>query len=381
MSDLTSAAAPAPVAASAPARRRRKYIPPDELLPLFRAVARYRGLTVPHAHHLVLAGLDGGRAMRTTRERVQTLVTHGFLDVLTLPARPPVRFLHLTRSSFSRFPVLETLVTDNARKPPPPDLAVHAWHRAALAVSARAAGFEVGRDLAALTALRRSLVDRQQARVQAAPENRRAELEQVLSALRRLPLLTPWTTSVCEGCGLELAINDDAPRFCPECGSSFRRHVVATPHECSRCGLLAERGGVHVVAGKACPGVLRHVDHLPFDVAWKKTASGYEVQVLLADNPFRAIQSQLDELPLRIVGQPKLEVVVRPSDDGSVFDRARSSYAVRGPRYRAILRAFSEKNAKADSFPFWTTATVASDALYPEANFRAVTHETAEQHT
>lgn len=361
---------------SAPAPgRRRKYVPPDELFPLFRAVATYRALTVPHAHSLVFATHDGGRAMRTTRERVQTLVSHGFLGVLALPARPPVRFLHLTRAAFTRWPTLEALVTDNARKPPPAELAAHAWHRAALAVAARADGFEVGRDLGALTALRRNLLDRQQTRLAAGPATQPGDAGRVLQGLRQLPLLQPWTTNVCQGCGLELAVNADAPRFCSECGSTFRRHVVATPHECARCGLQSERGGAHAADGAPCSGILRLVDYLPFDLAWRKSPTGHEVRLLLADNPYRSIQSQLDELPLRVVGQPKLELVIRPADDGSVFDRTAATFAVRGPRYRALLRAFSASSAKTDTFPFWTTATVAPDAIYPEAHFRVVSHE------
>ena len=365
---------------TAPARRRRKYVPPDELLPLFQSVAHYRALTVPHAHHLVLANFEGGRTMRATRYRLQNLATHGFLDVVSIPARPPVRLFHLTRSSFARWPSLETLVTDHTRKPPVPDVAIHAWNRAALAVAARAAGYETGRDLRALTALRRSLVDRQTAAVHAAPDRLRPQLERILQQLRALPLIQPWTVEACEACGVELPIpwdgqerKKDRAKFCEECGGALRQHVVATPHECGRCGVRSERGGEHVVEGVPCPGTLRLVDYLPFDLAWKRTPQGYEVQILFADNPFRSLQTQLAELPLRIIGQPRMDIVVRPSDDGSEFDRVSQTFQVRGPRYRALLRAFSEASAKADAFPFWTTASVASDAVYPEAHFRVVT--------
>lgn len=362
---------------SEPARSRRAYIPPDELWPLFRAIASYRVLTVPHAHDLVLSSLDKGRVDRTTRKRVKTLVDRGFLGVLSVPGRPPTRFLHLLRPAFTRWPELEAVVTDHARKPPTPDLAIHAWHRAALAVAARAAGYTVGRDLAALTALRRSLVDRQTARVAKLNGRSREDAEVVLRSLRQLPYLQPWTTQACEGCGLELAIGAPAPKFCPECGGAFRRHAVAAPHECARCGTRAERTGPHVADGTPCPGILRHVDYLPFDLAWKRAADGFSVQVLFADNPYRATQTQLDELPLRVLGQPRIDVVVRPSDDGSVFDRGTNSYFVRGPRLRSTLRAFSERDARVDSFPFWTTATVAPDAVYPEAYFRVTQREQA----
>lgn len=367
------------VTSVAPATRaRRAYVPPDELWPLFRAIATYRVLTVPHAHALVLSSLDEGRGDRATRKRIKTLIDRGFLGVVSLPARPPVRFVHLLRPAFTRWPALEALVTDHTRKPPTPDIAIHAWHRSALAIAARAAGYEVGRDLAALTALRRNLIDRQIARVAKLNGRSREDAELVLRSLRQLPYLQPWTTHACEGCGLELPIESPAPKFCPECGGAFRRHAVATPHECARCGQRAERTGPHVLDGTPCPGVLRHVDYLPFDLAWKKTATGFAAHVLFADNPYRSTQAQLDELPLRVLGQPRLDVVVRPSDDGTVFDRATGAYFVRGPRLRSILRAFSEQDARVDSFPFWTTASVAPDAVYPEAYFRVVNHREQE---
>jgi predicted RNA-binding Zn-ribbon protein involved in translation (DUF1610 family) len=356
-------------------RARRAYVPPDELWPLFRAIATYRVLTVPHAHALVLSSLDEGRVDRTTRKRVKTLVDRGFLGVFTVAGRPPIRFLHLLRPAFARWPALEAFATDHARKPPTPDLAIFAWHKAALAIAARAAGYEVGRDLGALTALRRSLIDRQTARAAKLSGRHRDDAELVLRSLRQLPYLQPWTTHACEGCGLELPIDTQAPRFCPECGSTFRRHAVSTPHQCDRCGVRAERTGPHTVSGSPCAGVLRHVDYLPFDLAWKRAADGFAVQVLFADNPYRATQTQLDELPLRVLGQPRIEVVVRPSDDGSVFDRSTKSYFVRGARLRSVLRAFSEQDARIDSFPFWTTAAVAPDATYPEAHFRVIQKE------
>jgi hypothetical protein len=182
------------VSAAATSRARRAYSPPDELWPLFRAIATYRVLTVPHAHELVLSSLKEGRVERTTRKRVKTLVDRGFLGVFSVPGRPPTRFLHLLRPAFARWPALDSVATDHVRKPPTPDVALHAWHRVALAVAAKGAGYEVGRDLGALTALRRSLIDRQTARVAKLSGRPREDAELVLRALRQLPYLQPWTT-------------------------------------------------------------------------------------------------------------------------------------------------------------------------------------------
>jgi hypothetical protein len=132
------------------------------------------------------------------------------------------------------------------------------------------------------------------------------------------------------------------------------------------------------VGGRSCSGASRQVDYLPFDLAWRQTGGRYEVQILLADNPYRSLQAQLDELPLRVIGQPRVPLVLRSSDDGTVFDRASGRYAVKGPRFRALARAFHEGTAKSDAFPFWTTATVVPDATYPDAHFRVLQHNTKE---
>jgi len=353
----------------------RKYVPPDALLPLFRAVATYRALSVPHAHELVLRDLGGGvgRSDRNTRLRIATLIQRGFLASTNLPARPPLRLVYLTAPAFTRFPELLTITTENARKEPPFDVAVHAWTRAALAVGAKQAGFTVGRDLNALSALRRFLVDQQDARVQAATGKQRDGLTFVAQALRNLPVLKPWTMGVCQSCSLELAIGEKPPRQCPECGGQFRPVVVAQPHECSVCGLRSERGGAHVVAGVQCPGLLRSIDYLPFDLAWRRAPrGGYEVQVLLADNPYRSVVAQLEELPIRIIDQPVVPIVLRPSDDGSLYDRETATYAVRGSRLRAFERALS-RFTKDTAFPYWMTTSVVTDAEYPAAHYRVVT--------
>jgi hypothetical protein len=152
----------------------------------------------------------------------------------------------------------------------------------------------------------------------------------------------------------------------------FHARIVESPHKCARCGLQDEHGGAHIAEGIACPGYLRLVDYLPFDLAWRRDASGaFDVRVLLADNPYRSVQAQLDELPIRTFDQPRVPIVVRPSDDGTVFDMATKTYLQRGPRFRQLLRAFDPDSSRPESFPFWMTAKLIH-AVYPEAHFRVL---------
>ena len=298
MSDVSAAATVAAL------KRRRRYVPRDDLLALFELVGRYRVLSTPHAHTLHFAGPKSATqpTLRATQLRIARLQEEGYLATFALPATPPVRFSFLTRAAFERFPALHGVCGDLARKRPAPDVAIHAWTRAALASSAQAAGFKVGRDLRALTALRRFLVDGQRARIDAAkPGLEREDAHRVLGLLRGRSLLQPWTVAVCEGCGLELPVNVPASPHCEECGGAFKLVVVTAPHSCARCGLQSERTGAHAVGGRSCSGASRQVDYLPFDLAWRQNGDGYEVQILLADNPYRSLQAQLDELPLRVI--------------------------------------------------------------------------------
>jgi hypothetical protein len=200
----------------------------------------------------------------------------------------------------------------------------------------------------------------------------------VLALLRALPLLQPWFIARCERCAEPLALNLRPTGPCEHCGGALVSDLVVEPFACSVCGLQAARGGAHGSQARPCTGLLRRIDYLPFDLAWRKSGAGYDVQILLADHPHRSIATQVAELPLRVIGQPRVPIVLRESDDGSVFDQSTSTYAVRGPRLRTLERAFAESSARDDAFPFWTTSVVLPDAHYPEAHFR-VFHAPKEQ--
>ena len=356
-------------AVSCEQKKSRDYIPPAKVWPIFAGLARYRALTVEHVHGLFSSYL-GESSLRNTRGRVQTWVRHGYLQDCRLPMRPPPRFLYLTHRAFQHWPELHHLVSEQGRKAPKPELAIHAWHRASLALAFRAQGYTVGRDIAALIALRRFLIDSQRARIEQANRHQREALAQALYALRDYALLQPWVVFECRGCGLELPIGSPKPGRCGECGQAFDVHVVHQPYACSICHQKSSAGGTHVIDGVTCPGTLRAVDYLPFDLAYKKTQAGYDVKVLLADHPFRSVATQLAELPLRIMGQTKVDIIVRPCEDGSVYDVRRRTYAVRGPRYRQYLRAFSQDDAKPDAFPYWMTANLLPEHVFPKTHFR-----------
>ena len=358
-------------AVTPPVKSRRNRFAPREtsLLELFDLVGRYRAMSTPHLHELFL---HGEPTLRATQRRVARLVENGFLQTLTIPARPPLRMSYLAAGAFSQCSELHHLFGPTSRAEPTPDIALHAWTRAALALAATKAGFTVGRDLAALTALRRFLIDGQRARIARAGSSAVLAAEQVLAQLRALPLLQPWFIARCERCAEALALNVRPTGPCEHCGGAMVSDVVPVPYACSVCGLQAAHAGAHGGSLGPCTGVLRRVDHLPFDLAWRRTGTGYDVQVLLADNPYRSVAAQLAELPLRVIGQPLVPIVLRASDDGTIFDLATRTYAVQGPRFRALQRAFVESNARDDAFPFWTTGTVLPDAYGPEAHFRVL---------
>lgn len=351
-------------------RAKRRYLPSPTIEPIFTEIARRRALCAQHIHALLQENTAEDKSLRSTRLRIQTWEKRGYLSHIVVSDRPPLRFFHVTREAYAYWPKMASVASKHVYSPPKPELAIHAWHRASLALAFRAEGYTVGRDIAALIALRRFLIDSQRARIEQASGRRQEELTQTLYALRDYGLLQPWVIFSCRRCGLELPIGSAKPGPCRECGDVFDVHAIHQPFECAICRKKGEAGGAHQVDGVSCPGTLRAVDYLPFDLAYKRTQAGYDVKVLLADHPFRSVATQLAELPLRIMGQTKVDVIVRPCEDGSVYDMKRRTYSVRGPRYRQYLRAFSQDDAKPDAFPYWMTANLLPEHLFPETHFR-----------
>ena len=75
----------------------------------------------------------------------------------------------------------------------------------------------------------------------------------------------------------------------------------------------------------------------------------------------------VDALPLRIVGQPRVPVLLRTTDSASSFDRRNGEWVTRGDRHRELLRAFSDAPGKS-AFPFKTTTDVVD--IRPELQLR-----------
>lgn len=288
--------------------------------------------------------------------RIERLVDHGYLTRARLPDTRQT-IVHLTEKGRTAFPAVAAAFTDQVRKPPTDDVACWAWQRAALWAALRSDGFDVGNGLDALLALRRSLVDRHRARSGAPKGARDASLE----ALRRAPELTPHFYWRCVRCPWTGALDAPAAAPCTACAGDLKQQLVAHPWRCRVCQLLTRAFAPEHTSPSTktlCVGRLKPHRYLPFDVAHRQVPGRPpDVRVLLVDNPMRSIESQLLALPLRFLEQPKLDVIIRPSDDGSVFDVDAGRWAMKGRRLRALEAAFKPHD-NPRLYPFWASAEV-----------------------
>jgi hypothetical protein len=242
----------------------------------------------------------------------------------------------------------------------PPAIAGYTWMRASMWAELKNRGYRVGRGRDELRAVRRFLIDNQKARVAMleGPERRRAE--HVLETLRSDPTLTPLFRSHCGSCGSYGPLNQ-ALTACAHCGAKPSQVASELRFECPACGHVSDREeAVHESARDKrckCTAVLRETDHVPFDVAWREGPAGMEVTLIVVDDPGRTIPEQLNVLPLRVAGQPIVPVVLRTTDENSVFDSIAGTWIATGTRHRELLRAFSEDGDRR-LFPFSKTAKV-----------------------
>jgi hypothetical protein len=339
-------------------------------------LGQLRAASVAQLHELFFKGhfLQGEGtplSLRSTYSRVSTLQKHGYLKNYAITGTPHV-VVHLTEKARLSFPRVAAAFGHTVRRPPTDDIAAWAFTRSSLWAALSADGFCVGRDLRAMMALRRNLVDRQRARLDVFSGPKLVLAERTLQELRASPMLSPLTFVTCTVCGRRGKIgvgNAKAP--CPACGGALKDEVVLHPHECSACGYVGAKAEPHRhrASRMPCTGIMKERSYLPFDVAYKAEGTSYEVLLPVVDNPMRSIQKQLLELPLRFLGQPRLKVVLRPSDDDSVFDVDRGSFAIIGTRFRQLIRAFSPHENPSD-FPYWKSAEVIT--YRPELSFRTV---------
>lgn len=97
---------------------------------------------------------------------------------------------------------------------------------------------------------------------------------------------------------------------------------------------------------------------LPYSAAWKGPPSApSDLRLVVVLTPRVSRKKQLEALPLRIAGQPKIPVILRPADDGTTAHHKTGALTYTGPQYRALMRAFRE-HRNPGAFPYWETAQV-----------------------
>ena len=97
---------------------------------------------------------------------------------------------------------------------------------------------------------------------------------------------------------------------------------------------------------------------LPYSVAWRgPTSAPMDLRLVVVLSPRRSQRKQLEDLPLRIAGQPVIPLILRPADDGTMVHRKTGAFTYKGPQYRALMRSFREHRNPC-AFPYWLAAAV-----------------------
>jgi hypothetical protein len=280
---------------------------------------------------------------RAARARLALLVEHKVLQHADI-AGTKKSIYFLNTAAFRLIPDLTTLASDNDRKPPTDAIASFCHLRATVYASLTADGFVVSSDAAGLQTLRRHLLEKQRARLKAAAPAEVARLQTTLTRLEassslHVPTHDPWTCSTCGHVGMM-----PAPHTAPAADGTTR----------------------------PCTGTMRKRPLLSYAVA----ARGKDVWAVLVDHPYRSIDEQLAELPARLPQQPSLDLFFRSSDDGTVYDSVRGEFRHKGPRQRALERAFSPHDNPA-VFPFWETVNVVH--YRPELQHRVINRRSSHE--
>lgn len=342
----------------------RPFEPAADYEELFELLAELRGATAAQLHDLYFRRHSRSTTvtLRAVRDRLNRLVEHGYLTRFGLPDSHQ-QLIHLTEKGRTQFPAVAAAYGDQVRKVPSVDVATWAWQRSALWACLVADGWNVGGGLPALLALRRHLLDHLSASVARSRDAAMAEI-------RRAPELAPAFVWRCGGCDWQSTRDVRQPAKCPMCAASPLKQVpIEHIWRCTKCGVTAT--GPTSDAHGSCPGRFRRQRYLRFDVAFQKRAGAPpDVMLLLVDNPLRSIESQLMDLPLRFLDQPKLKVIIRPSDDDTIYDANSGTWATKGRRFRALLDAFSPHD-NPRLYPFWVSAEVIT--YRPEVVLRTTT--------
>jgi hypothetical protein len=313
------------------------------------------------------------KSERAARTRLSSLVDNKVLQHRDIVGTKKSIYF-LGAAAFRLIPTLSALASDNDRKPPTDPVATWAHLRASLYAALTLDGFEVRRDARALQALRQHLLDQMTARIT------RAAAAHDPRALEQLPRLRTTLTRLAASTALQVprqaTCRCPGPTFnpsldaCARCGEVFH----TAPHDpwtCGTCGRISPVPSAHTTVvtdgtPRPCVGIMRQRPLLSYAVATR----GTDVWAVLVDDPYRSLDDQLGELPARLPHQPTLDLVVRSSDDGSVYDAAGGHFKHKGPRQRAIERAFTPHDNPA-VFPFWETVNVVH--YRPELQHRVIT--------
>jgi hypothetical protein len=310
------------------------------------------------------------KSERAARARLSILVDNKVLSHTGITGtKKSIYFLNT--AAFRLIPDLATVASDNDRKPPTDPIAHWAHLRATLHAALVTDGYVVSADAKGLLALKRHLLRAMKARItQASSSNPQpglvARLKTTLARLEQSPALRVPTVATCR---CPRAVYDPASPACITCGVQYE-HTPHDPWTCSTCHAVNHEPGPHKARAPdggvtPCPGIMRKRPLLPYAVARRDD----EVLVVFVDHPYRALDDQLAELPARVPDQPRIHLLPRASDDGSIFDSNTGAFRTTGPRQRALMRAFTPHDNPA-VFPFWETVNVVH--YRPELQHRVI---------
>jgi hypothetical protein len=350
-------------------REKRQLLLPSEHEELFLLLAVLRAASAEALHALHFVEHSGATSIRSTYRALTALERAGFLERQMIPGSRAV--YRMTARAYASSPRVRRRATETVRRPLSEAIAGYCWLRAATWAELKKRGYCVGRDGAALHAVRRFVVDAQRAVVAAATGAARADAARVLAALRATPSITPMVRSKCARCAT-IGLLGQASKTCATCGGDTTLSAAEHRFECAGCGYLSDRDEEHrnVRDGRRrgpCRGPMREMDHVPFDVAWRESAAGIEVVLVVVDDPTRSLRDQLNALPLRVAGKPAIPIALKTIDSQSVFDPRARRWISTGERHRELLRAFSPDGDR-HLFPFSTTARVVE--VRPELQLR-----------
>lgn len=326
-----------------------------------------RGASTESLHALHFSKQPAPTTLRQTYRDMHRLERIGLLERQYLEKGRCV--WRLTAKGHASSPRVQRRAAETIRRPMSDLVGGYCWLRSALWAELANRGYRVGRGVEEQHAVRRFLIDKQRAVVRAASGAAREAAERVLQTLRADRALLPLFRSICPKCGTASELRQIVTN-CPRCTTRVNQVPSAARYLCARCGHESDRAEPHQsrrVRARRCEGTMREVDYVDFDVAWRPAGSTFEVVLIVVDDAQRSIRRQLDVLPLRTLGQPKVPVVLRTTDHYSVLNSITCRWHSTGPRHLALLRAFTESGDR-HLFPFSLTAEVID--VRPELQLR-----------